>query len=425
MSRRALVALLVGMTSLRAFGLDGTVVTDFVPSAARIIPSPGSAPMQAETTRATTQAVAGDSATLPGGWILSGTVWTLLDSLPTDDPRQVPDTGVDFSSRLLQLDARCQVVPGILMVDLGKQLIHPSSGFFKTPLDLISRGAAGNVPQSTPAASPQWEEGWVGAKVVGIVGDWSFEDFLAPALTWSAAADRTLQYLSLQQSAWQNQVRVDVHMGAADLQFLTLVTGIGLGTSGQALHVQTGAGLDGNVGDSLTVRAEATLADSLDRLAVADAASLSVVDQTRTWVPRALVGSTWSINAELSLMAEYYYDGLGFFGDEYASAIQYAKNRWLTGADAPDLAGQFGPFSLGRNYTFLRLADTITDQITGQGWTEINLQDLSGIMGIGIAAKYDHWGISGAFTQTWGGDGTEAQVLPYLWQLDAELQFYF
>lgn len=41
-----------------------------------------------------------------------------------------------------------------------------SSGFFRTPLNLISRGATGNVPQQIPAAAPQWEEGWIGTRLL-------------------------------------------------------------------------------------------------------------------------------------------------------------------------------------------------------------------------------------------------------------------
>ena len=318
-----------------------------------------------------------------------------------------------------------QILPGELIIDLGKQIIHPSSGFFKTPLNLFSRGPAGNVPQQIPAAAPQWEEGWWGVKVLGILGDWTLEDFLSPPLTWSDAADRTLRYLSLKQDDLEDQVRIDGHLGTVDVQFLALVSESAPGNSDPALHFQSGAGIDSNVGDHLTVRAEATVSDSLDRVDVVDAPSLAVADRTIAWVPQALAGFTWSIDADLSFMAEYYYNGLAFFGDDYASALQYAQTRLNSGSTAPDVAGQFGLFSLARNYAFLRLADDFTDRISGQAWTEINLQDLSGMFGVGVGAKYDKWGLSGSLAQTWGGDGTEAHFLPYLWQLDIELSFYF
>jgi hypothetical protein len=410
MIRFGLMTLLLGAAA-SVFGWDGTVVTDVTPTAALVTQGNGS-PIEAQSTRTTTQAVVSNNLTLSPGWTFSGTGWLLLDSLPTSDPTQVPANRLAWSSRVLQLDAQGQLVPGVIFVDLGKQIIHPSAGFFKTPLNLLSRGAAGNTPQQTPAASPQWEEGWWGAKVAGTWGDWTLEDFVAPPLSWSDAADKTLQELSAQQPDLNNQLRVDGHIDAIDLQGLALVTVTDPGRTESVTHVQTGVGIESSVGDHLAVHAEATLADSLDRLQPSGG---QIANQSVAWVPRALAGLNWSVNSDVSFLAEYEYNGLGFFGSEYTSAVQAGSA----------VSEQFGAFSLARNYAFFRLADNFTSQITGQGWTEVNLQDASGQFGLGLAAKYDQWGLSGSITETWGADRTEAHELPYLWQLDAELQFYF
>ncbi len=410
MIRLGLAVVLLGAASA-VFGWDGTVVTDVTPTAA-LVPSQGGAPIEASSTRTTTQAVASDTAVLGPGWTLSGTGWMLLDSLPTSDPTQVPAGRLTWSSRVLQLDVQAQIVPGTVFLDVGKQIIHPSAGFFKTPLNLLSRGAAGNTPQQTPAASPQWEEGWWGAKVAGTLDDWTVEDFLAPPLSWSDTADKTLQYVSAQQPDLNNQLRVDGHLGPVDVQGLTLVTVTEPGSAGSVTHWQMGLGVDSSVGDHFTVHAEATLADSLDRL---ETSGGSVMQKSKAWAPKALAGLTWSVTNDVSFVAEYEYNGLGFSGDAYRSALD-------AGSAVID---QFGAFFLAQNYAFFRLADNFTSQITGQGWTEVNLQDASGQYGLGLAAKYDQWGLSGSLTETWGPSGTEAHQLPYLWQLDMELQFFF
>ncbi len=219
----------------------------------------GKGSLQSEVTRLTSQAALSYTASPADNLTLSGTAWVLLDSLPTYDPTRVPPSRLDFSSRLLQLDLAWQILPGSLSLSLGKEIIHPSSGFFKTPLNLISRGAAGNVPQQTPAASPQWEEGWIGAKVQWIEGNISLEDFFSPRLQWSDHADDALQYLSLQQEDYQDQLRLDAHVGATDLQALALISSGGPGSADPTLRFQSGAGLDANIGDHLTIRAEATL----------------------------------------------------------------------------------------------------------------------------------------------------------------------
>ena len=426
MKRWMLICVALGGTAASAFGLSGTAVTDITPTAALVaLKGPGSAQVEELSARTTTQGIVSDSWTLAEDLSLSGTGWILLDSLPTNNPTQVPDGRLDVASRLLQFEGTWQVIPGALVLDAGKQIIHPSSGFFKTPLNLLSRGPAGNTPQATPAASPQWEEGWWGVKIVGFLGDWTLEDFAAPPLTWSDSADTLLQYVSLQQGDLSNQIRLDWHWGEADIQLLNLLTVSDPGTSSSTVHDQTGIGLDTNLGDHLTVRVEATLADSLDRLNVVDSVAQTTTSQSLSWVPKALAGATWSIDNDLSLVGEYYYDGLGFFGDEYTSALQYAKNRLNSGSSNPDVAGQFGNFSMAKNYAFFRLSDNFSNQISGQAWTEINLQDASGMYGLGLGSTYDHWGLSGSLTETWGADGTEGHLLPFNWQVDLEAKFYF
>ena len=122
-----------------------------------------------------------------------------------------------------------QIVPGALIWDTGKEIIHPSVGFFRTPLNLIARGAAGNVPQQIPAAAPQWEEGWIGTRLLWITGDLSFEDFFSPRLVWSSAVDAALGYLSEQQNDFINQLRIQAHIRGVDLQAVGLVSTQGAG----------------------------------------------------------------------------------------------------------------------------------------------------------------------------------------------------
>ena len=409
-----------------AFALEGEIDTDAAPSATLTSTrGPGSPLAQAEATRITTQFALSDHASPVEGLTLSATAWALLDSLPDYNPLDVPVARLAFSSRLLQADASWQIIPGVLIWDTGKQVIHPSSGFFRTPLNLISRGAAGNVPQSIPAAAPQWEEGWIGTRLLWMVGDFSIEDFLAPPLVWSSAADTALGYVSAQQQDFIDQLRVQAHLGGIDLQVLALLSSGGSGSTNPGTHVQAGAGIDANIGDRVTVRGELSVADALPRIAVADPVALTTTAQSVPWVVRVLAGVTWSITTKTSLIVEYSYDSLGFAGADYANVIQYSRNRLAGGGVATDVLGQFGSFQSGQHYGFARLAENINDQLTAQGWVEVNLQDPSAMDGIGLTVTNDGWGLSGSLANTWGGSATEAGVSPFLWQLDIELKLFF
>jgi len=417
---------LAAVIAFPALALEGEIDVDATPSATLVpMGPPGSSLVQAEATRMTSQLAVSGHVSPADSLTASGTAWGLLDTLPDYNPLDVPGNRLALSSRLLQADVSWQIIPGELIWDTGKQIIHPSSGFFRTPLNLISRGAAGNVPQQIPAAAPQWEEGWIGTRFLWIVGDVSFEDFFAPRLVWSSDVDSALGYVTSQQDDFLDQVRIQAHVGGVDLQAVGLLSTGGPGSPDPAIHGQAGLGVDTNIGDRLTVRGEASLADSLSRLTVTDPVLLTTTSQDVPWVVRAMAGLTWSISTKTSLILEYGYDGLGFAGSAYADAIQYSRNRMEAGGSAPDVLGQFGSFQAGQHYAFARLARNITDLLTAQGWVEVNLQDPSAMDGVGLSVTNDGWGLSGSITNTWGGSGTEAGASPFLWQLDIELKLFF
>ena len=411
------------------WALEGEIDVDAVPSAA-LVPGGGAgpAPAQAESTRITAQAAGSGQASLSDELTLSATAWGLLDSLPGYNPLVVPANHLALSSRLLQADVSWQLMPGTLTWSAGKEVIHPSSGFFRTPLNLLSRGPAGNVAQQVPAAAPQWEEGWIGTRLLWVAGDLSMEDFFSPRLAWTSAADTVLGYVTAQQAAWVDQLRVQAHVLGVDVQALALVSTEGPGSADPAVHVQLGAGVDANLGDRLTVRAEAAVSDVRSRLVVVDPVALTVSTQSVPWAVQALAGVTWSISTKTSLLVEYAYNGLGFSGSAYSAALTFQRNRASAGgagATAPDVLGQFGSFSAAQHYAFARLATDITDQLTAQGWTEVNLQDPSALLGVGLNELAEGWGLGGSVTASWGGPATEAGSSPFLWQLDIELKLFF
>ena len=262
-----------------------------------------------------------------------------------------------------------QIVPGALVWDVGKEIIHPSSGFFRQPLNLVSRGAAGNVPRQIPAAAPQWEEGWIGTRLLWMAGDFSVEDFFFPRLVWSSDTDSVLEYLSAQQDSFIDQLRLQAHFGVVDLQALALVSTGGPGSTDPAVHGQGGLGIDASIGDRVTVRGEVSVANSLTRVFVVDPLHLVTSSQSVPWVVRALAGFTWSITTTTSLAVEYAYNGLGFAGSDYANVIQYAHTRMENGGTATDVLDQFGQFEAAQHYALPGLPTTSpTSSPRRAGW---------------------------------------------------------
>jgi hypothetical protein len=182
--------------------------------------------------------------------------------------------------------------------------------------------------------------------------------------------------------------------------------------------------LDTNIGDSLTVRAEVAVADAQSRLAVANAQALGVSSQSIPWVPRALLGFTWTNAQQLSIMAEYYYNGAGFIGDEYSQLLQYAQNRRNTGAPVADLIDQFGTFTAARNYGFARISGKIDDTLSAAAWTQVNLQDPSGLTAIVLTFSYPKWNINASLMGAWGAPGSEAGLSQLLWRGDLEVSLF-
>ena len=123
-------------------------------------------------------------------------------------------------------------------------------------------------------------------------------------------------------------------------------------------------------------------------------------------------------------MAEYYYNGLGFIGNDYAQLIAYSQSLRSTPGSGPDLLDQSGTFSAAQHYGFVRVSGKIDDKLTAAGWTEVNLQDLSGLTGIVLTLTYDKWTVNASLMDAWGNTDTEAGLSPLLWTADLEVSLF-
>lgn len=419
-----LIALLALVPASLATGLEIEATLDVLPTAS--LGQESGTSMQTEATRLLAQVAASHKQSLGDNLSLSGTFWVDADSLPSGTPLDTPDDKLKLTSRVLELGLEWEALPGQLIVDVGKKIIHPSSGFFKTPLNVLSRGSASGLIPSTGAAVSTWEEGWVGADLTYLTGNVTIANFFSPRMEWSDSADQTLQYLSQQQDEYNDLLRFGLRIGKADVRLLALTSSGGPGSENPDLHLCLGAGVDTNVGNSLTLRAECSVADSLDRLAVVDEKLLTSRDESVAWAPRALAGFTWTGPNDLSVMAEYYYNGLGMIGPDYEELIHYSVNRLsMPAAPAPDVLDQFGGFEAARHYGFARVSGQLETDLAPALFSVVNLQDFSGITGVNLAYTRDTWALSGSIVDYWGGKDTEAGLSPLLWQIDIQLSLFF
>jgi len=402
---------------------EGQAVLDVLPTAALVQASP-TAWMQSETTELTVQGALSHTQPIVEGLSLSGTGWVMTDTLPSQSPLSTPSQKIVFESRILELKLVWEALPGALILNAGKEVIHPSSGFFRTPLNVISHGGLGNAANISGAAVGTWEEGWIGADITALFGSFSVSSFFSPRLPWADDQNSAFHYVSLPQNDWQNLTRLDIRLGEADVRLLGLLSTGGPGSADPDLHATFGAGVDTNIGEALTVRAEASIADSVSRVAVTDDQLLLSAAQTVSWAPRALAGFTWTNKDQLSIMAEYYYDGAGFGGDDYQHLIRYTQNRRSTNPAVPDLMDQFGTFSAGQHYGFARISGNISDKLSAAAWTQMNLQDLSGLSAIVLTLTYDRWTVNASLMDAWGNTDTEAGLSPLLWRADLEVSLY-
>ena len=420
------VAVLAAAIGAPGWALEGQVLVDVLPTAALVQAGPSSPWMQSETTAVAAQIAVSHAQTLAEGLSLSGTLWGIADSLPSGSPFSTPTAKVDLESRILELKLTWEVVPGALVWNLGKEGIHPSSGFSRTPLDVLSRGALADTSNLTGSAVGLWEEGWIGTGVTAFLGSFTLADYFSPRLSWSSDAGQVLQYVTLPQNDYQNLTQVDFRLGETDIRVLGLVASGGPGSDDPEVRVQLGSGLDTALGDSLTIRAEIRAADAQTRTAVTDPQLLTTTAQEVRWAPRALAGFTWTSADQLSVMAEYYYNGAGFVGDDYARLLQYTET--LRGRSAPtalDLLDQLGTFSAAQHYGFLRVSGAIDDSLSAAAWTQVNLQDLSGLAGIVLTVGKPKWSLNASVVGAWGGPDTEAGLLPLLWRANLEMSLFF
>ncbi len=387
--------------------------------------------MQADSGLVMTQGAASQSATIAEGLGISGTVWALADSLPSQDPQVLPSNVLDFSSRILELDLKWEALPGELIFEAGKKIIHPSSTFFKAPLDIMvpPSPAIANTSEQSAAAVGKWEEGLVGAGVTWFVGPFTFSEYLSPRLEWGSQAYDAMVHFSGNQDDFQDFMKIGARVGETDIQLIGLYASPLSGDPADD-RFAAGLGLDSGVGDSLTLRAEVSAFDKTQRLVAGGSGSSGYVSSSETvnWAPRGVLGATWSDAQELSVMVEYYYNGLGSIGSAYDETINYSAWR-ASGqpgaAAAPDILEQYGDFESAVHYGFFRLAGKLEEDLSAEGWFEINLQDGGGLYGTDITYTRPSWSIEASLLGSWGGRDTEAALLFPIWRAGVEVDLFF
>lgn len=343
------------------WALDGEVDVQMIQDhVAATLGTPGTAPQEVAVAETLAQGTLGDHRTLTDGLTVEGTLWGSLDTLPSQSSLVLPEDKLAVSSKVLEGWLNWETVPGTLSFGVGKQVIHPSSGFSHTPLDFVPRGGSTVGAQVT---SP-WEEGWLGAKASWFLPNFSASAFYAPALSWDQNTNQGLQYLTSAQSGGFAQGQVGLSLGATDLRALVF-QGSG--------NPRLGLGVDSSWGDALTLRAEGA----------GNPGTVVHFD--------ALAGFTWTNTDQTTVMVELSQDDT---------------------TDTP------------RTYGFGRIAAKLDHNLDADGWTKVNLVDQSGWLGSSLAYTADHWALAGYWLGTWGGPTTEAGSSPLRWQTTVEVKAF-
>jgi hypothetical protein len=420
-------AMLLAATGAMALG--GEVDMSWLDEA--VVAHEGGSAIQTDTGIAMMQGAVSHSATLADGLSLSGSAWALADSLPSYDPQVLPTNVLDFSSRVLELDLKWEALPGSLVFEAGKKIIHPSSTFFKAPLDIMTppSPAISNTSEQSASAVGKWEEGLVGAGVTWLTGPFSFYDYVSPRFVWSDQVSDAMLYFTGDQERFQNLAKIGARIGDTDIQLLGLYTSSLSGDASDDRYA-AGVGIDSELGDSVTVRAEASAFNTTDRLVASGPGSSGYTSSTESvsWAPRGVLGATWSNADELSVMVEYYYNALGQIGSAYTTLIDYSSMRaassQMSGA-YPDILEQYGDFESAMHYGFCRLAGKLDQDVHAESWLEINLQDASALYGMDINYVRPTWSIEASLLGSWGGRDTEAALLFPIWRAGIEADLFF
>lgn len=275
------------------WGFDAqTTVTVERTMVALVAGPPGTPAQEVATDRTLIEAVGGHRQALGANWTAEGSVRATLDTLPSGNPRLLPERKLDASAAVLEAWIGWEPWPGALSLGAGKRVIQPSSGFSHQPLNGVSRSDK--------------REGQLGVQGAWFSEAWSVSVFKAPKWTLG---------------------RLGVTSGALDFKTQVLQTSRG---------VRPGLGLDAGWGDHLTFRTEVAADARFDHLK-----------------SDALAGLTWTNDDLSTLMVEASWDtrdhtpGTGFVRwagtlDQGLDAEAWVKGEGAPGTKVNDLSGWMG-----------------------------------------------------------------------------------
>ena len=109
---------------------DAQALLDVLPTAALVQTSLSSPWMQSETTEVTAQGALSHSQPLVEGLSLTGTIWGMADSLPSQSPLSTPAAKIDLKSRILELKLVWEAIPRYPYLGCRQEGYPPFVGFF-------------------------------------------------------------------------------------------------------------------------------------------------------------------------------------------------------------------------------------------------------------------------------------------------------
>lgn len=322
---------------------------------------------------------------------LNSLFWVSVDSNPGKNPLGTPGSKQDIRSRILEFQLAAEVMPAQLILEAGKRTLRPSLGFFKTPLNLVPELPSGGLPGE--GFESQWAEGGWGIGWMAFLGDFTVLQYFLPRLVVpETPGEFTGRYLFSNQPLWTNYFQAGGRIGDAEFRGVyTLWAEDPLVPEGYKQAI--GGSLVTNWGEALLVRAEGVLRSGLTRQVVEDPAGMTTAVQKIDWGGEAILGMTWTSETGLSVLGEYWFQHQGFSGTNYTALMDYTRQVRHPApghpehALLPDLADQFGMFNSGMHYLFFRLGGEMGEGVSGDLWTRLNLQDLSGLSGATVSTS--------------------------------------
>lgn len=301
--------------------------------------------------------------------------------------------------------------------NIGKKKQLTGTAFFRSPTDFFYPNLQ-SIDKQIASAFDEKREGVLGIGASYLGENFSISNYFSPAVSVSGHEildDR----VGLSQPYWQNQVKANYRLWDVDI---TMIYHLHEDKEGDYVE-KFGLNVVTFVSDNIELHFDSSLNELDDRFVMSDQ---GVASEEVCWFTQAAAGFNYTVNKNVNIIGELYFNGYGLDGQEYDRFLSVGRGLANDGSH-PDPRLTYGTFNVAREYLMGQISyKSDFSAIEFNMFGILNMEDKSGFVALNVTHRLSgNFSVVGRIGRFHGNSETESDLYRERARASLAVEYYY